>query len=160
MPKEPLPLPKSTPTPPAPSPATDLSHPTCPAEHCAWILIYKSRIGTGKRLLKAFSAQFPKVDKPAPNYHAQRLENCDEGELAQLRELAKGYEWYKEPPKEGEIGYKTMMNVPKQEAAKKRLAEKKVEKKVEGMVERMDFEGMVEGMDEGMVEGEGEGEGE
>lgn len=116
---------ENQPTPLPTTPSPDLSTPHCPAEHRAWLLIYQMRIGWGKPLVKAFSAQFPHCETHHTLYHARRLRHCDGAVLAQLVELAKRCEWYEEPPQqEGERYYKRTKKLERQEAARGRLLSK------------------------------------
>ena len=101
---------------PAPTASVkDLSTPHCPAEVRAWLLIHQKRFGQGKPLTEAFNRQFPGREDHHVYHHAARVRDCDAAVQSRLLDLAKGFSWYEDPPREGGRNYKRMKMLEKRQ---------------------------------------------
>ena len=101
--------------------AKDLSTRRCPAEVRAWLLIYQKRFGQGKPLIEAFNRQFPGREDHHLQYHAARVRDCDAAVQSQLLDLAKGFSWYEDPPREGGRNYKRMKRLEKRQEIRDKM---------------------------------------
>lgn len=107
------------------APKKDLGTLQCCAEYRAWFAVCLQRLPNGDRLQQAFDKQFPghKLTDPFRS-HVTRVQNCKEDVRSQLLDLAKGFSWYKDPPQEGESGYKQMERLERWREARKRMNQK------------------------------------
>lgn len=106
------------------APSQDLSTPQCPAEERAWLLVNQRVLGFGKPLTAAFNKQFPERQHGDIQRHATGVRDCKDEVQSQLQTLAKHFAWYKEPPEEGERGYKRMMKLERQKKARDRIEQR------------------------------------